>query len=123
MRPRRRFALLLLALLAGCEDSDVGDRRMLVEGDPAAGLQVMRREGCGACHLIPGLRGARGRVGPPLAGFARRGYIAGQFPNRAPLLIRWIREAPAMTPDTAMPGFALTEGELRDVAAYLYRLQ
>ncbi|MBL6455274.1 c-type cytochrome [Belnapia sp. T6] len=115
-------ALLLLALLGACDEGDVGESRLLVEGDPALGRAVIAREGCGACHQIPGLRGARGRVGPSLAGFARRGYIAGQFPNRAPMLIRWIREAPALVPATVMPGFALTERELRDVAAYLYRL-
>lgn len=124
---RWRHPLLLLvaatALVAGCGEGDVGEGRRLVEGDPTNGRHVIRRLGCGACHRIPGIRGARGRVGPSLAGFARRGYIAGQFPNRASLLVRWVAEAPALSPGTAMPAFALSEREARDIAAYLYGLE
>jgi mono/diheme cytochrome c family protein len=120
---RNLGALVLLALFAGCEDSDVGEGRLLVEGDPENGRRLIERLGCGACHRIPGVRGARGRVGPSLDGFSRQGYIAGEFPNRAPMLIRWITEAPALSPRTAMPAFALTEREARDVASYLYRLE
>lgn len=123
-KPRSALALLaLLAALAGCGEGDVGEERLLVEGDPANGRRLIERLGCGACHRIPGVRGARGRVGPSLDGFSRQGYIAGEFPNRAPMLIRWITDAPALSPRTAMPAFALTEREARDVAAYLYRLE
>lgn len=117
--------LLGLALLAACGEGegDVGEGRLLVEGDPRSGARIMRQAGCGACHLIPGLRGARGMVGPSLEGFAARGYIAGKIPNRAPLLIRWIQDAPSFDPATAMPASALSEREARDVAAYLYRLE
>jgi mono/diheme cytochrome c family protein len=118
------LALLgLAALLAGCDESDVGEHRRLVEGDPASGRRIIEHLGCGACHQIPGVRRARGRVGPSLAGFSRQGYIAGAFPNRAPMLIRWIREAPTLSPRTAMPAFAMTEREARDVAAYIYGLE
>ncbi|MBD0271921.1 MAG: c-type cytochrome [Acetobacteraceae bacterium] len=116
-------ALVLLALLAGCDEGDVGEGRLLVEGDPENGRRLIARLGCGACHVIPGVKGARGRVGPSLDGFSRQGYIAGEFPNRAPMLIRWITEAPALSPRTAMPASALTEREARDVASYLYRLE
>src|SRR5690606_21805350 len=36
--------------------------------------------GCAACHTIPGVRGARGIVGPSLVGFADRPFIAGRLP-------------------------------------------
>jgi mono/diheme cytochrome c family protein len=119
------LAAALLALLAGCDEggSDVGEERLLVEGDLGSARQIIAREGCGACHVIPGIPGARGRVGPPLRGLAGRGYIAGFLPNRAPNLIRWIRAAPDLDPGTAMPGFDLTEREARDIAAYLYRTE
>lgn len=123
-RTWRRLVPAMLLLLAGCGDGDgdVGEGRLLVEGDPRSGARIMRAAGCGACHRIPGLAGARGVVGPSLEGFAARGYIAGKIPNRAPLLIRWIQDAPALDPATAMPAFALSERQARDVAAYLYRL-
>jgi mono/diheme cytochrome c family protein len=101
----------------------VGEGLRRVEGDAANGRRVIGRLGCGACHVIPGVGGARGRVGPSLAGFARRGYIAGGLPNRPTLLVRWIRDAPSLAPRTAMPAFPLTELEARDVAAFLYGLE
>ncbi|PWS37075.1 cytochrome C [Falsiroseomonas bella] len=123
---RRAFAtaaLLALLLLAGCGPGDVGESKVLVEGDPASGRRIIARLDCGACHAIPGVRPSRGRVGPSLEGFGRRGYIAGQFPNRPPVLVRWVSAAPEMDPRTAMPGFALTEREARDIASYLYTLR
>jgi mono/diheme cytochrome c family protein len=119
-------AMVLLGLsllLTGCGEGDVGERQHLVEGDPENGRRVIKQLGCGACHRIPGVKGARGRVGPSLEGFARQGYIAGTFPNRATMLMRWIAEAPTLSPRTAMPAFDLTEREARDIAAYLYSLQ
>jgi mono/diheme cytochrome c family protein len=119
------LALALLAIAsAGCDDrgSEVAEHRMLVEGDPLAGRRLFQQFGCGACHRIPGVRTARGRVGPSLDGLARRGFIAGEVPNRAPMLIRWMRDAPAVNPRTAMPAFAMTERQARDIAAYLYSL-
>lgn len=117
------LAGLLAAAPAGCGEGDVGETRLLVQGEPENGRRLIERLGCGACHRIPGIRGARGRVGPSLAAFSRRGYIAGEFPNRPPLLLRWITEAPSLSPGTAMPAFPLTEREARDIASYLYRLE
>lgn len=117
--------LALLAILAGagCGPGDVGEATGLVEGDPASGRRILARLDCGVCHAIPGVRPSRGRVGPSLAGFARRGYIAGRFPNRPAVLIRWLEAAPQMDPRTAMPGFPLTQREARDIASYLYTLR
>ncbi|MGE0370674.1 MAG: c-type cytochrome [Gammaproteobacteria bacterium] len=115
--------LMMLLLLAACDEgSDVGEGRRLVEGDINSGRRIIREQGCGACHRIPGVIAARGEVGPSLAGFSTRGYIAGRFPNRVPVLIEWITAAPLLDPYTAMPAFALSRREARDVAAYLYTL-
>jgi cytochrome c len=130
-RAPRRPGLLLAAMvaaaapLAACDQGggDVGEERLLVEGDLDSGRRIITRAGCGACHVIPGIPGARGRVGPSLRGLAEQAYLAGFLPNRETNLIRWIREAPSLDPETAMPGFDLTEREARDVAAYLYRLE
>ncbi|WP_221930953.1 cytochrome c family protein [Telmatospirillum sp. J64-1] len=115
-------ALSCLALLTGCE-SEVPDHLMVPGGDVRAGREAIRDYGCGACHVIPGIRGARGAVGPPLEGFSHRAYIAGQIPNRPEELIQWLADPPAMIPGTAMPGVGLTPQQKRDVAAYLYTLR
>ncbi len=75
-----------------------------------------------ACHQIPGVAWPRGEVGGPLAGFADRTLIAGRHPNQPDVLVRWLRDPPALSPDTAMPASNLTERQARDIAAYLYTL-
>ena len=45
------------------------------------GRLLLRQFGCGACHEIPGVAAADGKVGPPLAGIARRVYLGGVWPN------------------------------------------
>ena len=87
------------------------------------GESVILDKHCGSCHTIPGVNGARGLVGPPLMFFSRRTFIAGQLPNNADNLIRWIRNPQSVEPDTAMPDLGLTEQQARDVAAYLYQLR
>ena len=47
-----------------------------------AGADKILYEGCGSCHVIPGISGAAGRVGPPLSGIAGCIYIAGVIQSR-----------------------------------------
>lgn len=86
----------------------------------ARGLAAMERVGCGACHVIPGLRWPQGASGPSLEGFAAQGLIAGRLPNRPDMLAAFVRDAPATVPGTTMPAMPLSAQEARDVAAYLY---
>jgi cytochrome c2 len=92
-------------------------------GDPERGRTALERYACGACHVIPGVRGARGRVGPVLDQYARRVYVAGKFPNEPDVLIAWIRDAPTLAPESAMPDVGVTADDARDIAAYLYTLE
>ena len=89
-------------------------------GDPARGRQAMMRHGCGGCHVIPGIGGASGRVGPSLDGFGEQMYVAGQLPNTPDHLIAWLQNPQRHAPGTAMPNLGVTESEARDMAAYLY---
>jgi cytochrome c len=92
-------------------------------GDAARGRDVIEQYGCGSCHTIPGVRGARGLVGPPLLWFSRRTYIAGELPNTPENLVRWVRAPQSVEATTAMPTLGLSERQARDVAAYLYTLR
>jgi mono/diheme cytochrome c family protein len=116
---RRALAGALVAVLPACGPAP-GER--VLGGDPEAGARVIARVQCGVCHDIPGVPGARGIVGPPLGGFARRAYNGGVVPNQPAELARWIRNAPSIAPDTGMPALPLDEREARDAAAYLYTL-
>jgi cytochrome c2 len=92
-------------------------------GDADRGRVALDGFGCGACHVIPGVSGARGLVGPPLTMFARRAYIAGQLPNQPDNLLRWIQDPQAVEPGTAMPNLGVKPEVARDMAAYLYTLR
>lgn len=92
-------------------------------GDAKAGRTAIERYQCGACHTIPGIAGARGLVGPPLTAYRHRVYIAGKFPQEPALLARWIRDAPSLAPQTAMPNVGVTDTDARDIVAYLYQLR
>jgi cytochrome c2 len=118
----RRGLLLALALLAACED-EVPAQFRVIGGDPEVGQALIASYGCTACHAIPGVAAFVGTVGPSLAGFSRRAYIAGRLPNRPMMLTAWLRDPPAIDPATAMPDLGLSETEALHVAAYLYTLR
>lgn len=126
----RRVSGLLLALVLGpplaaadCQGGRSQASHVPVPGgDPSRGAAAIEDVGCGACHTIPGIRGARGLVGPPLTSWARRSYIAGNLPNDPENLIRWIMDPQAVEPGTVMPNLDVTRQQARDMAAYLYTL-
>ena len=118
-----RYGLLLLVLVAACEPDQPPASQRVIGGDPRFGSAIIADYGCSACHRIPGIAQPTGTVGPSLAGFGRRAYIAGQLPNRPMALTAWLRDPPAIDPGTAMPALGLSETEARHVAAYLYTLR
>jgi cytochrome c len=109
-------------LLSGC-DSGVRSYSITSHGNPDRGKQIIQGYGCGACHIIPGIRSARGLVGPPLNMYSRRTIVAGELPNTPENLARWIEHPRALEPRTAMPDLGLTLDQSYDVAAYLYTLR
>jgi cytochrome c2 len=115
---RSVLALSVLALpLAACGSAK---QTQLVPGaDPERGKTVIEDVGCGACHAIPGIRSADGRVGPPLDDFGRRRTVAGKLPNTPRALTHWIRFPQAVVPGNDMPNLRLSRRDARDVAAYL----
>ncbi|MDD5460065.1 MAG: c-type cytochrome [Methylococcales bacterium] len=86
------------------------------------GYEVILQAGCGACHTISSIPGARGKIGPSLDNFKDRAMIAGVLSNSSDNLIRWIQNPVAIDPKTAMPALGLYQQQARDVAAYLYSL-
>lgn len=124
MRGARLAALLSLALIPACGHGEQEQLAYVVAGGaPARGPAAIARYGCGTCHVIPGVRGAEGLVGPPLTRFAHRAYVGGLLPNRPDNLVAWIRDPKRFNPATAMPALGVSEEEARDIAAYLYTLR
>jgi cytochrome c2 len=89
---------------------------------PERGRVLIQDYSCGGCHSVPGVRGAAGRVGPPLDDINARLYIAGVLPNSPQNLVRWIRDPRQIDPHTAMPDLNVGERDAQDIAAYLYAL-
>jgi len=92
-------------------------------GDSGRGASLMRTYGCGACHVIPGVLGAQGRVGPPLAGMGMRTSIAGVLPNTPDAMVRWLRTPQAVKRGDAMPDMGVGPRDAQDMAAYLASLR
>lgn len=92
-------------------------------GSAPLGAITIVRQACGSCHVIPGIEGADGRVGPPLARFGARQTIAGELPNTPDDLLRFLKSPRTVVRNGAMPDLGLTDDQARDIAAYLYMLK
>ena len=117
----RGVLVLALCALTACEKSQ--PRVLVSGGDERRGREFVERYGCGSCHSVPGIASARGQVGPPLDGIARRSYLGGILPNTPDNMIAWIRHPQKFEPDTAMPDLGVSEPEARDMAAFLYTVR
>lgn len=119
--------MLLLVLTGvgsfGACSSPEEEAARLTGGDPAQGAALIPKYGCNACHVIPGIQGARGMVGPPLNGIAARTYLGGQLPNTPDNMMRWIEDPQSIERGTAMPDLGVSHEEARHIAAYLYTLR
>lgn len=88
------------------------------------GAAAFEAAGCGACHAVAGTAAA-GTIGPDLTRFGERRTLgAAMRPNTTENLVRFIADAPAHKPGTAMPAFAMLDAEELDaMAAYLSALR
>lgn len=114
--------VLLPLLLGGCGNAAIGSEPSQTGGDPRQGAKLIAEVGCGACHIVPGIEGANGLVGPPLSKMGVRVTIAGVLRNTPENMIEWLRHPQAVVPNNAMPDMNLDERQARDITAYLYTL-
>jgi cytochrome c2 len=124
---RALAALLAVATLAACNaNADLNSTAATKGGeigDVAAGKTAIERVGCGACHVIPGISGAVGMVGPPLDHVGSRQYLAGMLHNTPASMIAWLRFPQHIVPGNAMPDMGLSATEARNITAYLEMLK
>lgn len=127
MRTRTALAMLAAFALCGCAatgENQIGTPTRKIPGaDPARGRVAIQTYGCGACHMIPGVRAADGLVGPPLIHWSQRTYVAGEVANTPEQLVRWIELPQAIEPGTAMPNLNVPPATAKDIASYLYTLK
>ena len=75
--------------------------------------------GCPTCHVIPGVPGAVGKVGPSLDDLGQRSYLAGTLQNSPDNLVLWIQHPQQIHPGTAMPEMGVTSGDAKEIASFL----
>ncbi|MEA2839144.1 MAG: cytochrome c [Methylobacteriaceae bacterium] len=124
MREVRRFLPFVAVLctgvaLAGCNALGSSPR----SDAQKRGADLIIANGCGTCHAIPGIAGARGNVGPPLDHIGTRVFIAGMLRNTPDNMVRWLQNPQAVIPGNAMPNMNLNDAQARDITAYLAELQ
>ena len=113
----RLLPLSLAVLLVGCSGAV---SRLTPQPDTAS---LMIRYGCPTCHVIPGVPGAVGKVGPSLEDLRQRSYLAGSLPNNPRNLQLWIMHPQQYRPGVAMPEMGLSARDAASIAAYLEHQQ
>jgi cytochrome c len=121
MRAETLVCVLLAFSASACSNPNA-KQAFPTGGDVEKGRQAIQRYGCGSCHTIQGVGGATGKIGPPLTGIAERMYLAGELPNTPDNMKKWIEHPHSIHPKTVMPEMGVTDGDARDISAYLYTL-
>jgi cytochrome c2 len=126
----KRLALpLILLLLAVACNRDEASKSLATPqtkpiGNAERGQALAGQYGCNVCHVVPGVEGPQGSLGPSLAGVASRPAISfGKVQNTPENLAKFIQEPAAMNPQSSMPPIGLTEVDAKDIAAYLLTLK
>jgi cytochrome c2 len=120
-------AVLVVAALVGVTWDYAREQRQvrahaaaITGGDPIRGEAMYIEYGCGSCHAVQNVRTATGNVGPPLDGIATRVIVAGHLANNPANMEHWIRDPQQVSPGTAMPDLNVSQGDARDITAFLY---
>jgi cytochrome c551/c552 len=90
------FFLVGLLLLVGCgtKSESVEEKNQVT--DPGEVEALFVRGGCGGCHVIPGIAGAEGLIGPNLSdmGEVAGGYLeSGEYRGEATTVEEFIHES------------------------------
>jgi cytochrome c2 len=104
--------LLLSGLAIGCSDAPA-------DAAQNSTAKLMIHYGCPACHVIPNVPGAVGKVGPSLASLAQRSYLAGVLPNTPANLEQWVMHPQKFQPGIAMPEMNVSPEDAHRIATFL----
>lgn len=93
-------------------------------GNAQKGLALIGQYGCNVCHIIPGVDGPQGTLGPTLAKIGSQGTIVGGKVTITPeVLAQYIQEPASVYPQSTMPPLGMPDSEAHDIAAYLLTLK
>jgi cytochrome c2 len=122
---RLLFALMLVACNRGeAPQPQQQQQPAAPAADAQRGRQLAAQYGCNVCHVIPGVEGDHGSLGPSLAGLASRPSISmGAVQNTPANLARFIQDPPSLNPQSSMPPMGIPETDAQDLTAYLLTLK
>jgi cytochrome c len=116
--------MVALAVVSSCRDTSVERRAAaMTGGDVSRGRAAISKYGCAGCHTIPGVDNAGATVGPTLDRIASRPLLGRQLPNTPENIMKWLQDPQQIDPKSPMPDMGVTDGDARDIAAFLYTLR
>jgi cytochrome c len=125
----KRIAFALLLLSVACNRGETAKTQTAAApppaiGNAARGQQLAAQYGCNVCHMVPGVDGPQGSLGPSLQGVASRPMISqGTVKNTAPNLVAYLQNPAALNPQSTMPPLGVTADDAKDIAAFLMTLR
>lgn len=122
----KRIAVLLLLFVAcnRAESPAPAPAAPPPIGNAERGKLLAAQYGCNVCHIVPGVEGAQGALGPSLAGVASRPVISnGTVQNTPEHLSQYIQNPASLNPQSTMPALGLPPGDANDIAAFLLTLK
>ena len=111
-----------LVLLAACKKPEP-PAPAAPPADPVRGKLLIEQFNCTACHVIPGVEGSRGMIGPALDHVASKPTIAEKHQNNPQTMAKWIQNPQSFDPANTMPALGINDADARDIAAYLFTLK
>jgi cytochrome c len=123
MKPIFKIAFVIALLFDLCACDRKPTASLFSGGNPDRGRREIEYYGCASCHVVPGVAGANGLIGPSLEQVGDRNFIGGVVKNTPDNLMHWVENAPGIDPKTAMPRLDIPDREARDIVSYLYTLR
>lgn len=121
---KRLTALLLLLAACNRGEQPAATAAEPPIGNAQRGKLLAAQYGCNVCHILPGVEGPQGALGPSLAGVASRPSISnGTVQNTPANLIQYVQEPQKLNPQSTMPALGIPSGDAQDIAAYLVTLR
>lgn len=109
------IVLSCMCVLAACDNGNNQSR--------SHRAQALIAAYCAACHRVPGIAVATGRVGPSLAHIGSQQIIAGYFSNNPEMLTEWVEHPQKLLPGNAMPEMGLSREDAAAIVDYLYTME
>ncbi|HKR62761.1 MAG TPA: cytochrome c [Thermoanaerobaculia bacterium] len=108
----------ILLLMLACH------REQPAFGNAERGKQLVSQYGCNVCHVVPGIEGPRGMIGPSLEHVASRPRLSNDtFANTPENVARFVQTPVSLNPASSMPPLNIPPDDARDLTAYLMTLR